>query len=144
MAARSPGAEALRRVGRLQEADFDDDAAVEDMRAEADAQDRLLEETFDAGRREGRAESRGRRAPARRRRARRRSPTSLRAAGRQLRAPLGRQIRSGVQLLGLTLGVIALYLFLANVDAVTGFFGGIGGAVRWLQDPDRSIPYAPG
>lgn len=50
---------------------------------------------------------------------------------------------SGIQVLGLTLGVVALYLFLSNAGYVTGFLGGISKALNWLASPTATIPYGP-
>ena len=109
--------------------------------------DPALGDVYALGRRDGRAERR--RATPRDRRAAtgrrsRRQPVALRTAARQLRAPIRRQAGSGLRVTGLTLGVVALYLALESAQGVAGFLGGLAGGLRWLQRPDRSVPYGPG
>jgi sRNA-binding protein len=95
-----------------------------------------------AGRTEAKAKKRTtsskKRPPARRRSSR---PTAR--AARQLRAPLDRQMTSGLKVLGLTLGVTALYLVLENAGAAAGALTGLSRGLEWLRAPDRPIPYGP-
>lgn len=107
---------------------------VRRMRSAAKSSDDLLGEVYEQGRREG-SSSRG----GTRRRAPRPSPRARRALTSGARDPAG--VASGIQLLGLTLVVVALYTVLVNSDHLAGVLGGIGRALRWLSDPTASIPY---
>jgi hypothetical protein len=98
--------------------------------------------------RAGRSGGRGRPVTGRgRRRPTRRSGVvgrSYRRAARQLEAPIERQLVSGMRVIGLTVGLTALYLVLTNAGPFSGVLNGVNRAMLWLADPDRSIPYAPG
>jgi hypothetical protein len=74
---------------------------------------------------------------------RRRTPRPVRNASRQIARPLERQFTSGLKVLGLTLGLVALYLVLENASAASGALNGITRGIEWFRAPDRSIPYGP-
>lgn len=77
----------------------------------------------------------------RRRPAKARRSTAARQAGRQLTAPARKASTSALVVVGTAAAVAAAYNFLDNAEAVGGFFGGIASALRWLDDPTKSIPY---
>lgn len=64
---------------------------------------------------------------------------SLRAAARQLQAPVRAQMTSGLRLVGLMLALVALYAVLTNAAAFGGALGGAARALEWLRAP-QPIP----
>jgi hypothetical protein len=110
------------------------DGKVRAPQKQSSASDRKRSTRVDTSRK------RGRRPAAARRPAGRRSRSALRA----VRNPVQRELTSGGQALALTFAVIALYLFLENATKVEGFVGFLTRGLHWLQDPTRSVPYAPG
>lgn len=122
---------------------FDQEAGRSEYRRAAARKDRSDRSAAELGRRTGRDEerARARRRPAPGRKRSTRRPATRRAA-RQIARPLQRQLTSGMQLLGLTFAVVALYLVLENAGAVEGALGGVARGLEWLRRPDRSIPYA--
>jgi hypothetical protein len=101
------------------------------LRSRARAGEQPQRDAYKAGQRDARA-----------RRARRR-PAPIRRAARQATAPARRTLRSGFQLLGLTLGLILLYQLLETAEAAPKALQGVLGApsavLRWLAAPDRTV-----
>lgn len=100
---------------------------------------------YQAGRREERTRAKTTRPKAAARPApkKRRASRPMKRATRQIVAPLEKQYTSGLKVLGLTLGVVALYLVLENAGAASGALNGFARGLEWLRAPDRSIPYGP-
>jgi predicted ABC-class ATPase len=107
--------------------------ALRRYRRELARDERLYDEAYRMGLREGRAEAR--------RRARSRRAAATARAARTVAAPLRAQAGQGVRFLALSLATVALYLVLTNAPYVSGFLGGIARALRWLARPDAVIPY---
>lgn len=62
---------------------------------------------------------------------------------RQAAAPVAGSIASMTRLSVMTMGVVALYLFLENAPNVSGALGAVSRGVEWLKAPNTSIPYVP-
>lgn len=84
-------------------------------------------------------------AAARSRKRRKGAPRPVRKAVQQLERPVEAQIVSGLKVIGLALGVVALYHALQVAeeapDAVAGALQAPARALAWLSSPERSIPY---
>ncbi len=142
MTTRAPGA-ARSRASSASSIDQRDLAGQQsdaraDQRRAAAREDKLLGEIYDQGRKDARSAPRARRAG----RARSGAGRSARRVGRTVTAPTRRAARSGGQLLGMGLVLVALYLALTNAGTFARFIGGIGTALRWLASPSESIRYA--
>jgi hypothetical protein len=59
----------------------------------------------------------------------------------EVQRPVQQSVRSGVSLLILTLGIIALYQFLTNAETVNSGIQGLQKGLAWLVDPSKSIGY---
>lgn len=113
-------------------------------------EDRRFSDTYRAGIKDERARAKTKRAKktkARRPAGRRRSSSTareLKKGARQLAPAARAQISSGMQFIGLSLAVAALYLVL-TAEEQTGAFskalGGLQGILRWLSDPGAAIPF---
>jgi len=106
-----------------------------------------FKESYEAGQKAGREEAAktpGGNKPAAKKAAKkpaqRRPPQSLRTARRQLASPVRAQLTGGFQLLGMALGLVALYDILTNAPAVSGVLGGFSRGLSWLAAPDRTVP----
>lgn len=139
------GASVLEELRRRPDPDdpFDQTAGRREYRRAASRKDRSDRSAAELGRRTGRDEerARSRKRPSAGRKRSTRRPSTRRAA-RQMARPLQRQVSSGMQVLGLTFAVLALYLVLENAGHVEGALGGLARGLEWLRRPDRSIPYA--
>jgi hypothetical protein len=133
---------------------FDQDAARREYKRQAGRSDRKTRDIYDAGRREQRDRDRHKakhaktKRPASKRRptSRRRSSSArdLKRGAQSLASPVRAQISSGVQFLGLSLAVAALYLVLTSEEQTGAFskaLGGLQSAVRWLSDPTAAVPF---
>lgn len=76
-----------------------------------------------------------------RRVARRPGTRAYRRAARQISRPASDQLANGMYVIGLTIAVALLFNAIENAAAVGRVIGAAGGAVTWLSDPTRSIPY---
>jgi hypothetical protein len=99
----------------------------------------------DKAKRDRRRQARSRRPPAHRRRvSNSKSARELKKGARQLASPMRAQIGSGMQFIGLSLAVTALYLVL-TAEEQTGTFskalGGLQRGLHWLSDPTAPIPF---
>lgn len=129
---------------------FDAPTPAERRRMDAD-QARPYREAYEAGRKAGAAGkatggkgSAAKKAPAKRTDSsskRRAAPgsRSLHQAARSLQAPVRQQFTSGLRLLGMALGLAALYAVLNAAPAVSGVLGGLSKALDWLGAP-RGVP----
>jgi Flp pilus assembly protein TadB len=135
---------------------FDQDAARREYKRDLRRSDRKkndeARDIYNAGRREERDRHKAKHAktkrPANKRRptSRRRSSSArdLKRGAQSLASPVRAQISSGVQFLGLSMAVAALYLVLTSEEQTGAFskaLGGLQSAVRWLSDPTAAVPF---
>jgi hypothetical protein len=136
---------------------FDQDAARREYKRAAGRRDRERNqhdrEVYEQGK--GDERKRAEHKPNRQRRpahskrrpaARRRSSSArdLKRGAQSLASPVTAQISSGVQFLGLSMAVAALYLVLTSEEQTGAFskaLGGLQSAVRWLSDPTAAVPF---
>lgn len=135
---------ATRSSRKQGEATFDAPTPAERRRMDQE-QAAPYKESYEAGRKAGHEEAAkkgsGSKKPTRKRPAP--GARSARAASRQLQAPVRAQLTSGMALLGMSLGLVALYDVLTSVEAFTGALGGLKKGLEWLAAPDRTIPKRP-
>lgn len=119
-------------------------ADLADLKRQARGEEKRLEAIYEAGRKEGRTERpKGSAKPKsstsrpKSKTASKKSPT--RRAARQLAAPVRAQIRSGTRLITMTLGLLALYLFLSSAPQVSGALAGVTKGFTWLTRPDTTF-----
>lgn len=80
------------------------------------------------------------------RRPSRSAKSELGKGAQALVTPVKTQLTSGLQFLGMSLAVAALYLVLTSEEQTHTFTSALGGlqkALRWLADPNSSIGYGP-
>lgn len=128
----------LRAVGRLDELTSDAPTPTEQraLASPARRRDTELDAIYRRGVADGRREARSAR--------RSRVPRRARSLGtRAVVSPLRRPAREGLRLLGITLGLVALYLVTdeRSTRAVTGVVDGARRALDWLFSPERGVPY---
>ncbi|MFA5711817.1 MAG: hypothetical protein WDA30_24950 [Mycolicibacterium sp.] len=121
------------------------------LKAQARSSDDMLAQVYEDGRREGRRQAKSGRSTTTGRARKSAARTTGKAVGRQARRarpgarqltnPSRAEVSSGIQLVGLTLAVIALYLVLQNATGVSGALGGLARGIAWLSSPSTSIPY---
>ncbi len=111
------------------------------MRSAAAAEDKMLDDIYRQGKKDGKAEAKPRRRSSSTRRRRRRPNRSLVRGAKSIAGPAAADIGSGMALVGAVFGLLLLYLVLTNATTATGILDSIRRGLLWLASPSTSIPY---